>query len=95
MHKETACTVSVQAVLRVLLRLMRGVNRADTGAGAALDAARSVDLILAVTGGNAAHGALGLAGAAADALIRNLICHFKTPPLQSKPIVLTGGQKIK
>ena len=50
-------------------------NRANTCASATLDAGSCVDHIFAVTSRDRVYGALSLACAAADALIRNCICH--------------------
>ena len=54
---------------------LRSADRADVGAVAAVDAGSRIDDVLAVAFGNRVNGAFSLAGAAADAIIRNLVCH--------------------
>lgn len=57
------------------LGLSGSTNGAGAGASAALDAHIGIDFILAITLGDSGHGALGSAGAAADAIIGNLVSH--------------------
>jgi hypothetical protein len=56
------------------------INRARTGARTAVNASVLVDDELAVAGGNAADRAGALASAAANACVRNCVCHNKKPP---------------
>jgi hypothetical protein len=64
----------------VQLVLGRSADRANARASAALNAGIRIDHILAIALRDRVHRALACAGAAADALIRNFICHKKTPP---------------
>ena len=52
-----------------------GINRAGTGAGAAIDAGIGIDDELAVTLGNSLNGAVAGASATGDAIIGDNICH--------------------
>jgi len=62
------------------LRLSGRAHRAGLSAGTALDAHVRIDDVLAITLRDGLHGALRSAGAAADAVIGNFVCHWKTPP---------------
>jgi len=74
------------------LRLGRRTHGAGIRASAALDAGVRVDHVLAIAFRDSAHGALGRAGTAGNALVRNLICHGKTLhsfcPLQDLQIII-------
>ena len=52
-----------------------GIHGAHIRTGAAVNAGISIDVVLGITLGNGRHRALGLACAAADASIRNLVGH--------------------
>jgi len=58
--------------------LADGVNRAGTGAGTAVDASIGVDHHLGIAHGDRTDGAAALAGAAADASVRNDVSHTYT-----------------
>lgn len=53
------------------------INRASTCTSAALDALICVDLVLTVCFSDAAYGTFVSTSTTSDAIIRNLICHFK------------------
>jgi hypothetical protein len=68
-------------------------NRANAVAGAALDAGIRIDFVFAVTLGNCGDGALSLAGAAADAIIRNFISHWEYTSFMDFNFILSWKQK--
>jgi hypothetical protein len=70
---RTALASSV-LFLESLLRL-RSAHRANIGATPAVDAFFRIDLIDACSLADRLNGAFGSASAAADAFVRNLICH--------------------
>ena len=59
---------------------MCSFNRAYACARTAIYASILVYLILGITFGDAANRAFCRASATADALVGNLVCHFKIPP---------------
>ena len=62
------------------LLLCGSSNGAGICTRTAANALVSVDYVLAITLGNATGGASVSASATADAIIRNLVCHFCIPP---------------
>ena len=59
-----------------------GAHRADSGTGAAGEAIIRIDLKMRVTLGNAANGAVGSAGTAADAVVADFVSHSPILPMQ-------------
>ena len=59
---------------------LRSVNRTYACTSAAFKTFVSVDNVLAVLFGNSFYRTFGSASAAADAIVRNFVCHFNKPP---------------
>ena len=71
---------SCSAQDRILFFGLGSFNRTYASASAAIQASAGVDHVLTVALGDSANGATLHAGTAADASVRNNICHENTPP---------------
>ena len=70
------------------LFLSRSVYRTSVSAASAANALVSVDNVLAITLRDAAGGTSVSACTAADALIRNFVCHIRKPPFNVVTYIL-------
>ena len=72
------------------------VYGADTCASAAVSAETCVDYVFSVIADrNSACGTFSFASAAADAIVRNFVCHFNKPPCLRYAYSNTYSGKIK
>ncbi len=76
---------ALQPLLSSLFLRIRSTYRTYAGAGAALDSEIRIDLIFSVAFFNSVNRTFRLAGAAADAVIIDTICHWNTPPQKNRP----------
>jgi hypothetical protein len=69
--------MTLSAGFTVFSAFVDGASGADSGAGPAVDAGVSVNLVVGVALRDCAYRALALAAAAADAFVADYICHFR------------------
>jgi hypothetical protein len=77
LKKQSRAEFGAAMLFKLKLFLNGSFNRAGLCAVSAIDAGVSVDNELAVTLGDATNGASVSASAAANAFIRNLVCHLE------------------